>query len=517
MEKKLTKYPIGEQSFLQIRQGDYLYVDKTEFIEKVISGSKYFFLGRPRRFGKSLFLSTLKFFFLGRRDLFRGLYIDSVDWDWEEYPVFHLDLNNSRYQSEDSLDAIVDVFLREKEEKYGVEPIGNHSIRFSRVIKAAAEKTGRGVVILVDEYDKPLVNNIHNHERFEFYRGQLAELYSNFKNSADYIRLVFLTGVSRFGKLSVFSGLNNINDISFDEEYASICGITGEELRSYFKEGIESLNQITHRSFDEEVDQLKKYYDGYHFSIDCPDIYNPFSLLNAFEKKRYSNYWIESGTPTLLAEQLKKTNYNLEDIMSVKCEQENLIGLDINSDDPIPLFYQTGYLTIKDYNSKYDLYTLSIPNEEVKRGFFKFILPYYVNIRQSGVQTFVVDMSMDIEEGKVESFLKRLESFMAGISYEMRMEEEVNVQNAMLVLFTLIGLNVDVEYRTSDGRIDILIRADKYIYIIELKLDGTAEEALAQIEKKRYDLPWSADSRTIFAIGINFSSITRRMESFLVR
>lgn len=518
MEKNTIKYPIGQQSFEQIRKGEYLYVDKTRFIEMIITGgSQYFFLSRPRRFGKSLFLSTLKFFFQGRRELFKGLYIDSIDWDWDEYPVFHLDLNTSRYQTEEGLNELVDNFLSEKEAQYGVESSGSNSIRFARVIKAAAQQTGRSVVILVDEYDKPLVNNIHNNERFEFYRSQLAELYSNFKSSADYIRLVFLTGVSRFGKISVFSGLNNISDISFDKEFAAICGVTDDELKENFHIGINDLRVEYGRSYNEEIAQLKKYYDGYHFSKSSPDIYNPFSLLNVFGKKDYSNYWIESGTPTLLVDQLKKNNYNLENIMSVECEQENLIGLDVNSIDPIPLFYQTGYLTIKNYNSKYDLYTLGLPNEEVKRGFLKFILPYYADLKQTNVQAFVVNFCRDIENGKVDSFLNRLESFIAGISYEMKMDEEVNVQNAMLVLFSLIGLNVDVEYRTSDGRIDILIRSDEYIYIIELKLDGSAEEALEQIGKKRYYLPWSTDSRKIYAIGINFSSSTRRIESFLVK
>lgn len=517
MENKLTKYPIGEQSFLQIRQGGYIYVDKTSFIEKILDGSKYFFLGRPRRFGKSLFLSALKFFFEGKRELFKGLYIDSINWEWEEYPVFHLDLNTSKYKDEDSLDVLIDSFLREKEAKYNVKPIGNNSIRFANVIKAAYEKTGKGVVILVDEYDKPLVNNIHVNKRFVYYRDKLAELYSNFKSSADYIRLVFLTGVSRFGKLSVFSGLNNIKDISFSNEYSAICGISEEELKSNFQEGINELRKEYGHTYDEEISELKKHYDGYHFSKSSLDIYNPFSLLNTFADKNYSNYWIESGTPTLLVEQLKKTHTDIEKLLSSKAKENALAGLDIENMSTLALLYQTGYITIKGYNKKYDIFTLGIPNEEVREGFFEYILPYYSSLRSDNVQAFVVDMCMDIEDGKIESFLKRLESFMAGISYEMKMEEEVNVQNAMLVLFNLIGLNVDVEYRTSDGRIDILIRADKYIYIIELKLDGSAKEALAQIEKKRYDLPWSADNRNVIAIGINFSSATRRIDSYLIR
>lgn len=517
MEKKLVKYPIGQQSFEQIRNRKYIYVDKTRYLEKVANGGQYFFLGRPRRFGKSLFLSTLKFFFEGRRDLFKGLYIDSIDWNWEEFPVFHLDLNTSRYKTENDLSELIDNFLKDKENQYGVESSGSNSIRFSRVIKAAAEQTGRGVVILVDEYDKPIVNNIHNKEQFESYRNQLAELYSNFKSSADYIRLVFLTGVSRFGKLSVFSDLNNIKDISFNNDFAAVCGITDEELKNNFQDGIMKMMDANDHTYEEELAHLKRYYDGYHFSKSCPDIYNPFSLLNAFADVNYSNYWIQSGTPTLLVEQLKRTNTDIENLISIKVKQNSLEGLDINNMSSAALFYQTGYLTIKEYNKKYDIFTLGIPNLEVRDGFFEYILPFYSSLKSDNVQAFVVDLCMDIESGNVESFLKRLESFTAGISYEMKMDEEVNVQNAMLILFKLIGLNVDVEYRTSNGRIDILIRADEYIYLIELKLDGSAEEALAQIEEKRYALPWSTDSRKIYAIGINFSSTTRRIDSTLVK
>lgn len=299
--QKIIRYPIGEQSFLQLRKGDFVYVDKTEYVAKLALGSRYYFLSRPRRFGKSLFLSTLKAFFQGRRELFKGLYVDSIDWDWAEYPVLHLDLNTMQYDKEGDIGEIFENFLLQHEREYGLCPnTKNHSSRFGDLIRHMSTKFGKGVVILIDEYDKPLVNNINHPERFERCRSALSAFYSNLKSSAEYIRLVFLTGVSRFGRVSVFSALNNISDISFDTEFSAICGITEDELKQNFKEGIESLADYSGRSCEEEIRQLKKHYDGYHFAGCCPDIYNPFSLLQVFAKRHYGNYWIESGTPTLL-------------------------------------------------------------------------------------------------------------------------------------------------------------------------------------------------------------------------
>ena len=518
MEKRMVKYPIGEQSFENLREGNFIYVDKTRYIEKIINGSQYYFLGRPRRFGKSLFLSTLKCFFEGKRELFKGLYIDTIDWDWKPYPVLHLDLNNQQYKEENNLDILIENFLSIKEKEYGITPTQqDHSVRFSNLIKGMYEATGKRVVILVDEYDKPLVNNIHNRQRFEMYRDKLATIYSNFKSSAEYIRLVFLTGVSRFGKLSVFSGLNNISDISFDIDFSAICGITEEELTANFKEGIENLSQRYSRSAEEEQLELKRHYDGYHFSEECPDIYNPFSLLQVFAKKKYGNYWISSGTPTLLAEQLKRTDTDLTQLLNIRCSQNALAGLDIENITPVSLFYQTGYLTIKDYDLNTDIYTLGIPNVEVKKGFFEYLLPYYTSVKEIESKVFVVDFRKEMEEGRVEAFMKRLESMFAGIGYDMKFDEERNVQNAFLILFSLIGLNVDAEVRTSDGRIDILVRTNDYVYIMELKYDGTPEEALEQIERKGYALPWAVDSRSVIEIGINYSSEKRRIDGWKVK
>ena len=513
-----VKYPVGEQSFENLRKNDFLYVDKTRYIETLINGSKYYFLGRPRRFGKSLFLSTLKCFFEGKRELFKGLYADSMDWDWEEYPVLYLDLNNRRYQEEEKLDYLIEDFLANYENEYGIQKINSDfSGRFANLIRRIGEKTGKGVVILVDEYDKPLVNNLHDHEQFEYLRSRLAELYSNFKSCADYIRMVFLTGVSRFGKLSVFSDLNNITDISIDYAFAGICGISEEELTDNFQIGIENLSRSKSLSKEETLSELKKRYDGYHFSEISPDMYNPFSLLSVFSKNRYGNYWIESGTPSLLRNYLKHYRTDLQRLMSVRSTASQLSGLDMENMDVVALLYQTGYLTIKRHDAKNDIYYLGIPNDEVKEGFLSYLLPSYANLHHENSSIFVFEFREEMEEGRVEDFMRRLQSMFADVSYEMRMDEERNVQNALFLLFRLIGMNADVEYRTSEGRIDILVRTDNYVYIIELKYNHSAEEALQQIIEKDYALPWATDNRRTIAIGINFSTEKRTIDSWLSR
>ncbi|MDE7497117.1 MAG: ATP-binding protein [Muribaculaceae bacterium] len=514
----LIKYPIGQQSFEVIRSNGYVYVDKTKYIETIINGSQYYFLGRPRRFGKSLFLSTLKCFFEGKRELFKGLYADTMDWDWQEYPVLHLDLNTLKYKSTEELDSLLDMQMGKWEKQYGIDTGQTiHSLRFGELIRLISEKTGKGVVILVDEYDKPLVNNIDNPELFNTFRDTLAALYSNFKSGADYIKLVFLTGVSRFGKLSVFSDLNNIRDISIQNMFAGICGISEEELLENFRIGIKELAEYNGETEEETIAELKRRYDGYHFSKVCPDIYNPFSLLNVFASNEYANYWIASGTPRLLVEQLKRTRMDLTKLMSVEAGESGLSGLDVDNIRPVALLYQAGYLTIKGYDRKYTLFRLGMPNAEVEEGFLQYLLPYYADLHNEGSVVFISEFRREMSEGRVDDFMRRLQSLFSDTSYEMKMEEERNVQNVLFILFRLIGMNVDVEYRTSEGRIDILVRTDRYVYIMELKYDHSAEEALSQIERKEYALPWSVDTRETIAIGINYSTARRTIDRWLAR
>lgn len=375
MKETEKRYAIGEQSFPLLRKSGALYVDKTMFIHKIVSSkSKYYFLARPRRFGKSLFLSTLKSFFEGDRELFRGLYIDSTDWNWEAYPVFRLDLNKDRYTDVAALDSVLDKMFAEWEEKYGVRTIyPTFPQRFEAIIQAAYRMTGKEVVILVDEYDKALVDNLNKEDNFEAYRNKLASIYTIFKSGADYIRLVFLTGVTRFSKLSVFSDLNNLRDISFSNEYADLCGISEEELKANFKEGIATMAAKNGWSYDDTLRRLKENYDGYRFAEEGSEMYNPWSVLSAMQDEKVGNYWNRTGFPTVVVESLKRINVDLEKYFNSECSQEALMGLDLANPRPLALLYQTGYLTIKGYDPEFALYQIGIPNKEVKEGLFTML------------------------------------------------------------------------------------------------------------------------------------------------
>lgn len=518
IEKKV-KYPIGEQSFSSLRRMGCLYVDKTAFIRKIVEGgSKYVFLARPRRFGKSLFLSTLKSFWKGERDLFEGLEIDSMDWDWAPYPVLHLDFNRERYAEPGLLEAALNDLFKEWERAYDIREVSdNLPARFRNIIKGAHDKTGRQVVILVDEYDKALVGNLHKKETFEHYRESLAAIYTNFKGAADHIRLVFITGVSRFGRLSVFSDLNNLDDVTFQNDYADICGITEKELHENFKIGIGKLAQAWGWDYDKACRELKDSYDGYRFAAGGSDIYNPWSVLNAMSVSKIGNYWNETGFPSLLIESLKKLNANLEKIFNGYCSEDDLKGLDLLSPDPRALLYQTGYLTIKGYNSRINKVRLGIPNKEVKIGLFNNMLPYYVDTTASTPGKVVRNIVRGFKRGNPEEAMLAMQTYFAGVSYKLRMDNENNFHNAFFLLVDLLGLNTEAEAHTSDGSIDILIKTEDYIYIIELKYDHTAQQAIDQIERKRYVRPYLTDSREVICIGASFSSETRCIEDWIIK
>lgn len=511
-------YAIGQQDFKILRERKALYIDKTSFIEKIIRSSKqYYFLARPRRFGKSLFLSTLRYFFEGERQLFKGLYIDSIDWDWAPYPVLHLDLNTDRFSEPGMLEDVLDRLFRSWEEKYGVEVKDtNFSQRFSTIIKTAHEKTGKLVVILVDEYDKPLAGNRTNDVNFEHYRSKLASLYSNFKSSAEHLRLVFLTGISRFSKLSVFSDLNNLKDISFVDDYADICGITEKELRENLQTGIERLASKRHTDFEGACRLLKQNYDGYRFSPEGNEIYNPWSVLNAMDESRIGSYWNGTGTPTVIAEALYKADVDIEEILNGRWKFDRLAGLDLRNANPTALLYQTGYLTIADYNIQYDEVRLKVPNDEVKDGLFNNLLPLYIKGKPAKREDVVDKIKRNIRDGKPEQLMKELDAFFAGIPYDLKMDNENNFQNALYILTTLIGMETTAEVHTSDGRMDLLIETHSYIYIIELKYDSTPEQALLQINQKGYARKYATDTRKVFKIGVNFSSESRRIEGWKI-
>ena len=510
------RYSIGQQDFRTLRKDNAFYIDKTAFVDKIArSRTKCYFLARPRRFGKSLFLSTLKYFFEGRRELFKGLCIDSTDWDWEPYPVLHLDLNTDRFAEPDVLDDVLETQFIDWEEQYGItEKMETYSQRLKTIIKKAHEKTGKQVVILVDEYDKPLVGNLKNSDNFDHYRTQLASLYSNFKSSAEHIRLVFLTGISRFSKLSVFSDLNNLDDISFDDDYADICGITERELLENLHNGIQELAAKRKEDFAATCARLKRNYDGYRFAPEGSDIYNPWSVLSCLKKSRIGAYWNATGAATIIVEALRDADIDIEDTLNGSWDLDDLAGLDLLNADPTALLYQTGYLTISDYDADSNRVRLKVPNEEVRKGLFNNLLDAYLKPKSGTVKSIVDGIKKGIEGGNPDEMMKYLDAYFAGIPYDLKMDSENNFHNAFYILTTLIGIDAKAEVHTSDGRIDLLIETPRFIYVIELKYDATPEQALRQIEEKGYARKFAVDPRRLFKVGVNFSSEKRRIEGW---
>jgi len=507
-------YPIGIQSFEEIRSGGYVYVDKTALIYRLTSTGKYYFLSRPRRFGKSLLVSTMEAYFSGRKELFEGLAMESLEKDWTEYPVLHLDLTGSSYTDISQLKISLGQHLRKWESLYDVTPVSEDlSSRFKDVIDAAYQKTGQKVVILIDEYEKPIIDNIDNPELMEQFRRELQGFYSVIKGKDNAIRFAFLTGVTKLGKMSIFSGLNNLNDISMDARYSDICGVSEQELKSYFSESVKTLAEMNGLSEEDCYKKLASMYDGYHFCEDSIGVYNPFSLLNTFNSGKFRMYWFETGTPTFLVRYLKQGNYNLDNISKNDVAVETLTGANYVSPAPITLMYQAGYLTIKDYDQRFNTYNLDYPNEEVKSGFLNSLSHLYAPALAGG-ELSVYQFIRDIEKGDIESFMNRLTAFFAGNSYMIQGDLELYFQNVMSIMLKMMGLYVKTEYQTSNGRIDIVFDTDKYVYIIELKRDESAETALKQIEKKGYDKPFLASGKQIIKLGINFSSETKTIDGW---
>lgn len=511
------KYPIGIQNFEKLRQDGYLYIDKTGLVYSLVQTSNCYFLSRPRRFGKSLLLSILEAYFLGKKELFKGLAIEKLEQEWTVYPVLHLDLNIEKYDSIDNLTDILNVNLKLWEQTYGSDDAETSvSLRFAGIIRRAYKQTGRRVVVLVDEYDKPLLQSIGNKALQEEFRNTLKPFYGVLKSLDGCIRFALLTGVTKFGKVSVFSDLNNLDDISMNNQYATLCGITEKEIHTNIEEGIRSLASAQNLSYEETCVKLKEMYDGYHFTSDSEGIYNPFSLFNALKNKTFGNYWFETGTPTYLVELLKRNRYNLKD-MTETVSSADVLNSIYGDDEPIPVIYQSGYLTIKGYNPRFKTYRLGFPNKEVEEGFMNFLIPYYTPIKKEKTAFSIENFVEEIERGDIDSFFRRLQSFFADTPYELVRDRELHYQNVLFIVFKLIGLYVKAEYHTSQGRIDLALQTDKYIYVMEFKLEGSAEEALRQIEEKQYALPFASDKRQVFQIGINFSSQTRNIEKWLVK
>ncbi len=510
-------YPIGIQNFEKLRNDGCVYVDKTALMYKMVKEGNYYFLSRPRRFGKSLLISTLEAYFLGKKEPFEGLAVAELEKDWVEYPVLHLDLNTEKYDSIEVLNNKLSGTLKLWEEQYGRdESEKSLPMRFEGIIRRAKEKTGRNVVILVDEYDKPMLQAIGNEELQKAYRDTLKSFYGALKSMDGCIRFALMTGVTKFGKVSVFSDLNNLKDISMSQYYYNICGITEEELHHYFDEEIEQLARTNNQTKDEAYEKLKEEYDGYHFTYDTPGIYNPFSILWTLSERRYGSYWFETGTPTFLVELLQKTDYNLEQMANVEADSD-MLGSIFNDDNPIPVIYQSGYLTIKSYDNRFGIYKLGFPNREVEDGFMKYLLKYYTAKKNSNSAFEISRFVADIESGNAEGFMQRLQSFFAGAKFDQIAKDTENwFQNVVFIVTTLCGLYIEAEHQTSNGRIDLVMKTDKYVYVMELKYDGTPEEALRQIDDKGYALPWQADGRKVIKVGANFSSELRRLSGWVI-
>ena len=513
----LRNLPIGIQNFESLRADDYLYVDKTQLIYRLATTGRYYFLSRPRRFGKSLLMSTIHSYFSGRKDLFEGLAIEELEKEWIKYPVLHLDLNTEQYDSPERLTSKLSLFLSNLEKEYGREEKETTlGTRFEGIISRAFEKTGRRVVILVDEYDKPMLQAIGNPELQDAYRATLKGFYGALKSMDGCIRFALLTGVTKFGKVSVFSDLNNLKDISMSLEYSDICGITEKEMLSSFDGYIERLASGNNISKEEAVAKLREQYDGYHFHPAGIGVYNPFSLLNCLDENEFKDYWFETGTPTYLVQLLQEHEYNLEDMSHAVSSAKSLSSIDANSTDPIPVIYQSGYLTIKGYNSEFGSYTLGFPNREVEKGFLDFLLPFYANLHNADSAFCIQNFVTDVRVGNTEGFVKRLKSFFSDTPYDLIKDTENHYQNVVFILFKLMGFYTQAEYHTSAGRIDMVVKTPKFCYVLEFKINGTAEEAMAQISDKNYTLPFEIEDQQIIRLGINFDSATRNIDKVLV-
>lgn len=516
----MVKYPIGIQSFRTVREEGYLYVDKTEYIHSLVNSGAFYFLSRPRRFGKSLLLSTMENYFRGNRELFKGLAIDRLQpEEWTSHTVLHLDLSRAEYRNADDLTTFLSKAVGEWEEKYTeLYPEYSPVWRFDKIIRDIYNKTGKQLVVLVDEYDSPIVDVYGNPELETANRKTLHDFYRVMKANSDYLKFVFLTGVGKLGQINVFSGLNNLQDISLDTRYSAICGITTEELLGNFNEGIKNLADELDLDFDETLRKLKAQYDGYHFSKKLVDVYNPYSLVKALNARSIGDYWFQSGTPTSLIDRYIKNNWMTKDLEGAVVSMSSLESGDVLGDNLELTCYYTGYLTIKRYDPKYQEYTLGYPNAEVRNGFFNCLLQKVQKWDKGETDNFIISLRKLIDRDDIEGFLRELQSFLAGIPYMNNTNTESQWQKDILIIARLVGLNVDVEKRTARGRIDMVLDGQKAIYILEFKYGATPEKALSQINEKDYTLPFanSLTPKPVVKVGINISPKTHNIDNWII-
>jgi len=521
MQKRI---PLGIQSFEKIITEDYLYIDKTEYVYKLVHSGIPFFLSRPRRFGKSLLVSTLKAYWEGKKELFKGLAIEKLESDsadaWSEYPVFYFDFNKDSYGRDGALTDVLNEHLVQWERNYGCEKAGaSLPERFRNVIKAAVDSTGKEAVVLVDEYDKPLLDVIDNPEKEEKNKEIFKGFFSTLKSYDNYLKFVLFTGVTKFSKVSIFSDLNQLTDISINKEYSAVCGITDTEIDTYLSDDINKMAQGLGINYEECKSKLKRMYDGYHFHNDSPDIYNPYSLLCSIENKEFEPYWFSTGTPTFLIDKIKSDNFNVRLITEGKLYSERYSLMEYNTDtiSLIPLLYQTGYLTIKGFDSSINALKLDYPNDEVRYSFLKSLAPMFMHNTDGLSPLEIGSFRNDIINADLDALKNRFEALFESLPYPKDKKSiEQNFQNVIYIVFMLLGQFVKVESESANGSADCIVETKTDIFIFEFKLDESADKALQQIDEKRYDKPYSADARKIWKIGANFSSKVRNITEWRV-
>ncbi|MDR0940428.1 MAG: ATP-binding protein [Mediterranea sp.] len=515
MALPIRKFPIGIEDFEQLRTCDFLYVDKTDLVYQMANGNTTCFLSRPRRFGKSLLISTLEAYFMGKKHLFEGLAIERLEKEWTVHPVLNISFSRRHYEEADDLWRLLNEQLNEWETLYGKagtdDSLGG---RFEAVIRQAYQQTGQRVVVLVDEYDSPLLDATGNDALRTELRKMTRGFFSPLKNNTKLLRFLFLTGITKFSPMSIFSELNSLDDISMWQQYNNVCGITEAELIRDFKPDIEALAANNDETYEQALAHLKRLYDGYLFNPRGENIYNPFSLINVLKKWEYGTYWFSTGTPTFLVELLRKRNMPL---MELEGSKALAAAFDKSTDtltDPIPVLYQSGYLTIKDFQN--GVYTLGYPNEEVRYGFLNSLLPSFMGYSQMENDMSVIAMKEALDTGDIDGCLKRLRSFVASIPYEKKSDNESRFETIFYLIFTLMGQLTRTQVKTSAGRVDVLVANQRYVYLFELKVDATPEEAMAQIDEKGYAIPYEADARTIVKVGVSYDSQTRGIAGWKV-
>lgn len=512
------KYPIGIQTFSEIRERNYLYIDKTQYLVDFIDkGYKYVFLSRPRRFGKSLFASIIHAYYEGRKDLFEGLAMGEYEKDWVKHPVLHFDMSAAKHMDKDMLERYLADMLTDQEAVFGYKSEKQDpNIRLKDLVVTANRLTGRKVALIIDEYDAPLLDVVHEEQNLVALRRAMQNFYSPIKSLDPYLEFVFLTGITKFAQLSIFSELNNLFNISMYDKYSAICGISSEELHTQMLPDVERLAEHLHLSVDETFERLKRKYDGYHFSKNSEDVYNPFSLIKALASGDIGDYWFDSGTPTYIIKLLQKYNVGLRDLTGQDAGVSDFDVSPENMTTALPLLYQSGYLTIKHYEPMIDLYTLGYPNEEVRTGMVRSLAANYLTPAEGTNSSFVIKFVKAVIADDMEQALTLMRAYLAGVSYRLSNKTERDVQTIFYLVFSLIGSFIKVEEESAHGRADVVITLPSVVYVMELKFDGSADAALRQIDEKGYLIPYTADGKRLVKVGVNYSSEERTITEWRI-